>query len=324
MSATLTWFNSGLGAKTGTTANALIDDLVTLFNSKLADANFLWQVASSNSTATSPQYVVLKRKDGSPGRILLVNWSSSPAGNNAAILDQGPATGALYIVWFPNGNVDTPSNLNAASGTILGNDTGCTKVSTYVTTTSVYTTSFQPFYFESAEAIFFGFQNPAAITQYGFGAGNFLVDMADNAYGAVYGCGTNGFNNFGATSILIPWAGPKPAAGSNTICVRTNYGSTDRTYFQGWSPTGWAGNITAIQDPLVDAGSNKVWFAPFYLMGQTKGEGIVLKFRQIAIGTFSTGAFTVYNTNGPVVAARQFCAQTAGSYSCAWFTNFKI
>ena len=33
---------------------------------------------------------------------------------------------------------------------------------------------------------------------------------------------------------------------------------------------------------------------------------------------------SVYNTTGPVVAARQFSNQTAGGNGFPWFTNFKI
>lgn len=157
MSATLTWYNSGLGTKTGTTVAALINDIVSLVNSYSGDANFSWQVASS-STAASPNYVVLKRKDGSAGRILLVIWTSAPAGNNAAILDQAPSSNSLYGAWFPSGNVDTPSNLTASSGTILGNDSGCTKVWAPMVVGAVYAASFQPFYFDSAEAVSSGFR----------------------------------------------------------------------------------------------------------------------------------------------------------------------
>ena len=70
----------------------------------------------------------MKRKDGSAGRILIVIWTVAPGGNNAAILDTTPGVNVPYIAWFPSGNVDTPSNLLAASGTILGNDANCVKV----------------------------------------------------------------------------------------------------------------------------------------------------------------------------------------------------
>ncbi len=324
MSATLTWYNSGLGTKTGTTVATLISDLVTLINSKSGDANFSWQVASS-TTASSPNYVVLKPKSGAAGRILLVAWTSAPAGNNAAILDAAPTTNSLYGAWFPSGNVDTPSNLNASSGTILGDDSSCTKVWAAMSVASVYAASFQPFYFDSAEAVFFGFQNPAVSTLYGGGAGALLVDASDNAYGAVFGGGLTNLNTFGASTSTFSWSTTKPNAGTATPCVRTNYGAPDRVYFAAYAPSGaWASSAVGATDILTDTSNAKAWFVPVQLLGQTKGEGFVLKLRQFGFGPGTTGAFTPYNTTGPVVAARQFNAQTAGGNGFPWFTNFKL
>jgi len=324
MSATLTWFSSGLGTKSGTTVAALITDIVALVNSKSADSSFSWEVASSN-TATSPNYIVLKRKDASAGRILLAVWTSAPAGNNAAILDAAPTTNSLYGAWFPNGNVDTPSNLTASSGTILGSDTNCTKVWAAMTVATIYGASIQPFYFDSAEAVFFGFQNPGSSTGYYSGAGELLVDASDNAYGAVVGFGTASMSNFSAITSSITWSTTKPNAGTVTPCIRTNYGATDRVYFWAFSPAGtWAAAAVSSTDILSDTYNAKVWFVPIQLLGQTKGEGFVLKLRQIAYGPGTTGPFTPYNTSGPSVQARQFCGVTVGANGYPWFTNFKL
>lgn len=324
MSATLTWYNSGLGAKTNTTVAALITDLVTLINSKSGDANFSWQVASSN-TATSPNYIVLKRKDGSAGRILLAVWTSSPAGNNAAILDAAPALNGLYGAWFPSGNVDTPSNLTASSGTILGNDSGAVKVWASMTVATVYGASVQPFYFDSAEGVVFGFQNPAGTTCNMAGAGDLVADGSDNAYGSVFSFASTTLSSFGVTASPMSWSPTKPSASSATPCFRTNYGSADRTYFMAFTPAGnWASSAVSATDILTDTSTSKSWFVPVQLLGQTKGEGVVLKFRQIAWGPGTTGAFTPYNTTGPVVQARQFNACTTGGNGFPWFTNFKL
>lgn len=324
MSATLTWFNSGLGAKTGTTAAALIDDIVALVNSKSGDANFSWQVASSNS-ATSPLYVVLKRKSGAVGRILLLNYTSAPGSQPANLFDSAPTIGALYGAFFPAGNLDTPSNLTSASGTILGNDTGCTKVWASLGVATVYGASIQPFYFDSAEAIYFGFQNPATAAEYGAGAGYLVVDQADQEWAAVLSTGTNSLANFGASTSPLPWIVNKPGAGSSGPCVRTNYGGTDRVFFQAWVPSGpWATQVIGSGDLLTDTSISRSYYIPVHLIGLTKNEGFVLKLRQIAIGPATTGPFTPYNTTGPVVAARQMNAATFGGTGYPWLTNFKV
>lgn len=325
MANTLTWQSSGLGTKTNTTVAALITDLVALINSYSGDANFKWQVASS-STASSPNYIVLKRKDGSAGRILLVVWTSAPAGNNAAILDQAPTANNLYGAYFPSGNVDTPSNLTASSGTIMGNDTGCTKVWAALPVSSIYAASYQAFYFESDEAVYFCFQNPALTLVYLAAAGAILVDGSDNAYDGVMSFGSTSAGQISSQSTAVmPFSTTKPNAGNATACVRTNYGSTDRVYFQAWvCSSTWAASAVGPTDILTITASNLAYFVPIQLLGQTKGEGFVLKLRQFGLGPGTVGAFTVYNTTGPVVAARQINAATAGGNGYPWLTNFEI
>ncbi|MCK9987661.1 MAG: hypothetical protein AzoDbin1_04133 [Azoarcus sp.] len=321
---TLSWFNSGFGAKSGTTIAALLSDVVTLVNSKSGDANFSWQVASSN-VATSPYYVVLKRKDLSPGRILLLGYASAPGTNNATLLDTAPTTNALYGSYFPAGNVDSPSNITAASGAVMGDDTGALKVWANMGVASIYAAGTQPFYFDSADAVVFGFQNPTAATTYMAGAGKILVDGADSAYDGVFSLGTGNAALWGNTSNPLPWAATKPAAGSVTACIRTNHGSTDRTYYFAWTPAGsWAAIAVGSTDILTDTSVSKAWFVPVQLLGNTKGEGFVLKLRQIAYGPGTTGPFAQYSTTGPVTAARQFNGATAGGAGHPWFTNFKI
>lgn len=323
MSALLTWHHSGLGAKTGTDNAAVINDLVTLISSKSGDANFKWQVASSQ-VAVSPFYIVLKRKDASAGRILLSIWTSAPAGANSAILDAAPSINTLYGSFFPNGNVDTPSNLTAASGTILGNDTGVVKVWGAMSPGTIYTANIQPFYFESEESVYFGFQNPATANCYFAGAGNLVVDGTDNEYPAVLSFATGGVNNFGGQTSPLAWSSTAIPAYLASACIRTNYGSANRVYFMAWAPSGpWASSAVSASDILTDTSLNRSYFLPVQLLGQAKNEGITLKLRQIQFGPGTLGAFTAYNTTGPVVAARQFNAATIGGNGYPWFTNFK-
>jgi len=325
MSATLTWASSGNGTKTGTAVANLFDDLDTLITSKSGDATFYWQKAGKNSAAT-PYWLLLSRKDASNGRILIVCWTSAPAGNNAAILDTAPTTNNVYVAYFPNGTANTASNLTASSGTICGDDTGAVKVSPGSTIANMYAASFVPFYFDSAEAMAFCFANPAAVTTYMFGAGSILIDASDNAYAGTFGSGGNSIGGWGSTSAPIPWVASGTLAGATAAQVRTNYGSSNRAYFFGWSPSGvWANQAVGSSDVLTDTSVSKAWFVPTQLLAQgIKGEGFVLKFRQFGFGPGTVGAFSVYNTTGPVVAARQSSNTTAGGNGFPWFTNFKL
>jgi hypothetical protein len=325
MATLLTWLNGGLGTKVGTTNADFINDFVATFNANSANPNYLWQVASS-SVAGNPHWIVLKRKSGAAGRVLIVLWTSAPAGNNAAILDIAPTTAVPYVAWFPNGNVDTPSNLTAASGTVLGNDANAVKCASMGQVTTIYPTGYRPFYFDSAEAIWLGTQNPSGTTMYATGAGDIFVDGGGTAYGGVYACGASSLSSFGASGgAPCQWTGSLINAGANIGCLRTNYGSSNRVYFHAFTPSGgWASQAQGPADVLTDTTNTKVWFVPVILLGQTKGEGFTLRLRQVAFGPGTTGQFAAYNTTGPVVAARQFNAATAGGYGYPWMTNFEV
>ena len=323
MSTTLTWNYSGLGTKSGTTMAAVIDDIVALVNSKSGDANYKWQVASSNN-ATSPLYVVLKRKDASAGRLLLTIFTSTPGAVNSAGFDTIPTTNNLCGVWFPAGNVDTPSNITTASGTMMGVDTGAVKCWTPISMSTAYVANFQVFTFDNNEGIYFFFQNPASANIYGAGAGKLIVDGADNEYEAVVSFGSTSLSGLG-TGGMMTWQGTTSLAGGSQACVRTNYGSANRSYFMPWSPNGsWANQVVSSTDILTDTATQRAWFQSIPLLGQNKGEGIVLKLRQFGYGPATTGPATPYNTTGPVVAARQVNVATSGGAGYPWLTNFKI
>lgn len=329
MSTTLSWASSGAGTKTGTTNALLLDDIDTLITSKSADATFKWEVAGKSNAGT-PRYLLLRRKDASAGRIALIIWDSAPANNNVAILDGAPTNGALQFVWFPAGTGTTLSNLTAASGTICGTDTGVVKCVTPGTVANLYAASLQCFYFDSAEAMVFCFQNPAVVLIYAAGAGDLVVDAADTAYGGSFAATSSApWNNFGVSSqIPFPWTTSTTAAGLSTGngTVRTNYGSSNRQYFMAWIPSSsWVGQTPSVTDVLTDSTTNRAWFLAPQLLGQTKGEGPVLKLRQIAFGPGGTvGPLTAYNTTGPVVAARQATIATTGGNGPPWMVNFKV
>lgn len=328
MSATLTWFNSGLATKTGTGVANLFADLETLIDSKAGDANFSWAKASSN-VGSSPYYLVLKPKSGAAGRILLLTYSSAPAANNAAIFTGNPAANNIYCTYFPSGNVDTPSNLTAASGTILGDDSGVlTCVVSNFTAANIYGASYQAWYFDSAEAVAFGFQNPANNASCMMtAAGDLVIDANDDAYPAVWRS-TNSAVGFGTSNAVpIPWttSSQAPSTTSANSAIMTNYGGANSTMYMAMAATGnWAAQAVGADDILSDTANSRAYFVPCPLISRTKGQGFALKLRQIGYGPGTTAAFTEYSTTGPVTAARQFNACSTGGAGNPWFTNFKL
>src|SRR5262245_37532226 len=242
MSAILEWFNTGLGTKNGTAVGNLFADIVTLAGTVSANSDFLWEVKGSN-TGSTPYYISFGLKDGSPGRLALLMWTSLPAGNNSAILDGNPTTNTLYAAWFPNGTGTTLANLAASSGAITGDDSNCVKVCPSGSLSQVYAASVQAFYFECQEGIVFGFGNPASGALFALGAGALVVDNADTAYGCVLGYASSSMASFGSpSSSPMSWSTTANTAGPGTLPgIRTNYGSSQRLYYHAYLPTGnWA------------------------------------------------------------------------------------
>jgi hypothetical protein len=329
MATTLT-FALGIGpTPTATGEIGFFNDMVTMINNKLGDASFSWKVLSSN-VASSPYYVVLGRKDNSAGRILLIDYLSSPAGYNPSLFDSPTVTtDYCQVAYFPNGNVSTPSNLTSNTGAVMGNDTGVVKLTSNQTPiTSMYNalTGTILYYFDSYDFVSIGVGN-AYYQQWAFIGGKCLVDYTGTAYdgcmGSIIGTSQN--------SALMQWCPSTvstPAGLATYNIIRTNYGSNNRAYFSAFPNSAWlytANGTTG--DILADNSNSKAWFAAYPLMGQTKGEGVVLKLRQMAWGPSTNVAFQEYSVSGPTVAAISANNSASGSttsYSNLWFTNFQV
>jgi hypothetical protein len=325
MSATLTWANSGLATKTGTAIGDMFADMLAMFNANAANGAFSWEVASSQ-VAANPYYIVLKRKDASVGRILIIAWTTAPGFSflNPAILDTNPTTNRLFVSYHPAGNVDTPSNLASTTGAVLGDDTDCAGLASGPATGTAYGASFQPFYFDCYDGVFVGFQNPAAATQYLCGAGALVVDGADDAYPAAIGFINSLGGAFGGTATMIAWTTTAQSRGSNGgTWVRI--GGVNRWMTQAFTASGpWGNAAPGSTNVLEDSGASKRWFVPMVLMGQNKGGGFAVKYRQFGYSAGASSAFKTFDLTGPVVAAIQFNAATSGGNGFPWFTNFKI
>lgn len=327
MSATLTWHSSGLGAKTGTGNADIINDMEALVLANASDPNFKWEVADSENSA-NPMFLNLKRKDASDGRLLFVIWTSAPAGNNPAILDQAPQTNTMFVAFFPDGNVDTPdnTNLSASSGTIMGDDTNCTKVASVYFISSLYATGNQPFYFDCEDGMIWAFQIPSSSTMYLTGGGNLVVDAADDAYPMVIGGASANWAGFSGVNPPLPYNSAAISAGSfSAQCIQANYPlGTKGPFFRAFHlSTAWGEN-TSSTDLLLDSGASKAYFEPTPLIGQVRGQGIKLRLRQIGHGPNFADDFATLSGTGPVVKAMQVNSYPSGVPGAMWLTNFKI
>lgn len=326
MATTLTWINSTLGTKTGTGNANLISDLAALIASYSGNAAFNWKVASF-STAANPYYIALKRKDGSPGRILifLANAAMSAANINPTLFGAvSLAAGNFWGAYFPAGNVDVPTNLNANSGTIFGDDSNAVKVSAQLGVSTVYTANMQPYYADCEAGVFICFQNPAAVAIYGLFMGDLVVDTADNAYACSGSFANSSFAGLGSSSAVMLWTPAATVPGQSTNArVVVNYLGNSIPYYQAYSYSGSFGAQTGASDILLDDTNAAAYFVPLQLVGARKGEGVVLKLRQIGVGPGQTSPFTKYNTTGPVTAAIALNAASSNAGN-PWVTNFKL
>lgn len=325
MSATLTWYNSGLGTKTNTTVAAYYTDFKTLMDSKSGDANFTWEVQASN-LGSSPYYVWLRRKDASNGRILIVTYTGAPAGNNTAIFNGAPATNAIFSAFFPNGTASSPSNLSASSGSISGDDTDCTMAASFGSISNNYGASLQHYYFDCYDGIISLTQNPASTNFFGGAVGLLAVDGADDAHSIVVGGNTISWDAFG-TSTWIIYTAAGHAAGSANAYMKSSYASqaSDISWYPAWFTPVWSSQTIGVNDILTDTSNTDAWFVPMPLVAcKIKGGGFPLKLRQIGFGPQSLGQFSIYNETGPVVKARCLAATTATDTGVPWVTNFKI
>jgi len=323
MSSTLTWKNGGLGVHTGDTTSAYLLDLKTLIETHAGDAEFLWQVASFDN-AGSPVTLVLKRKDLSVGRILILTYPSGVANNNPTIHDTAEYLNGVQCTYFPAGNVDSPSNIDSVSGTIMGDDTGALLLSGAQALSGFYNSpSYLPFYFDCDAGIVFGSQANFSASLVVLGAGDLVVDTSDNAYACCFNLGS--FSTFGGASTPVTWSSTVYTTGVTSSRVNVDYDVLNSQYFFAFEMSGsWAAvaYASAASSVLIDTALNKAWFMPVPLVGHRKGEGLVLKLRQMAYGPSTGEAYATYD-DGTGVQAIACQSYSSGGAGPMWFTNFK-
>lgn len=328
MSATITWHQGGGLANSGSASDTqFFTDLKAMFDDKSGDANFKWEVASSNLGST-PRQITLKRKDASDGRILIVMWDSSAPTSHPALCNASINTGIPYIGYFPNGNVDTPSNLTSNSGTILGDDTDAVHLANAYYRSSMYNGSTDRFYYMDSEAgVFIWVQNPASTPSYWFGAGDLVVDAADDAYPCTMGSSSNGLGGW-SSGFPIGWNstvnGPNTTDQQSYSIVISHLVSTNKRFFSPIQYSSAFGSAGASTNLLRDNSVDKLFFVPIYLTPYGRGLGIQGKIRQMAVGPDASAPFESPNMSGPTVAAIVMSAYTSTITATPWVTNFKV
>jgi hypothetical protein len=342
MASTLTWTESTGPTQTAATLAGFFADLDTMITANASNSAFNWKVGQYQNS--NPYYITLVQKSNVPSGgnpapvILIVGYTGAPAGVNTDIFDSGATITAnsVHIIYFPSATTSTPSNLSSASGTVMGSDTNCVKACTSGAIASTfYAATYQLWYMDSADGIYLFSQTPNATAYQALGAGLLLVDYSGNAYAAT--CGIyDGSSDVTLLSNWKEWSSTFTGAGNelpSAAIYRTNYGTADSLFFLAFGVstalTPWLNQTNgAAADILVNLATSTVYFAPIMLLGQTKGQGVVLKIRQIAMGpqtpTASVAFYGYYGT-GNVLQAFAMSNNNASATSLfPWAVNFQV
>ena len=351
MASTLTWNTAVAGATSAAaTAVQFFTDLNTLVTAQAGNSAFAWQVGTLNTSNTlaNPTYITLVQKStiaasggiaANPGPVILIcNYASAPSFYNTNTMDAVPATSQLQVSYFPSATTVTPAAgaLNVTGSTqaitTMGNDTNCVKMTNMVTgIATVYTVGYQLSYADSADCVYISMGPTASswAAQYAFMAGLGIVDYSGNVYGCcVHFNSSPTVNSTGIIQLWVASGTATESAAASDRVLRTNYGAANRTYYDAFVVPGWAAQTAGVTADILQNNTNGyAYFAPIQLMGNAKGEGVVLKLRQIGFGPQTIVNYTNYYTTGPVVAASQLVACTGGTANASvipWLTDFQL
>ena len=264
------------------------------------------------------------------GRLMLFSYAVAPSFYNTNLFDVTPTATICYLVWFPEGTGTAPSatalvptsatgsyvtmTVDTNSGKVVNNNAG-----------SVYGASFLLSYMDSADAFWLMLENPVGVAAVYYGGGLILVDYNDIPYDG-YSVSTNMGSNLWGSAWTAGGFSAGSYSGVSSLAVRAPTYGGGRTLYGAYAISPWMqqspGGST---DILYNSTTNNVSFSPIPLMSITKGDSVVLKLRQLAIGPNTTGQFQTFSSSGPVIAAQALSsftgATSAGSY---WATNFKV
>jgi hypothetical protein len=318
----ITWY-SGPPQEYTTPASAQIDGLLDALNTLIvansASASATWEVIQYNSS--TPRSILLRRKNGSAGRIVIFgNNGSTP--NAAAV--RGTATASThYIGYSATSTTNTVSNYT--TGAPLPDSDYIPGVACWgIAVSTFYTLA----YAEFADGIYF---NVATSTGHSVaGAGSIVEDINGTAYPAIQGTGTNGAAGWGpgqsnTGGIFPPSPGTDASYSSSTSAIVVRFSSANSMLYRLFSISGTSSNLYT---RLLDASTHRHHFFPVWLCWNTTAAASVFgKLRGIAFGPQATRwaeRFTVGSPPNPTSAYALGYGNINGNTNPVWFVNFDI
>lgn len=294
------------------------DNLLLILNAHLTAnsgaAGATWEVASYVSS--SPKSLLLRRKDGSAGRIVLFGQAGGTP-HTSAVLAATPGASLLYIGYSATSASNTVDGSWLTQAPLTATD--------YIKATSACATPSSVTrlqYIEFASGIYFSLTNGTSGGIGIFGAGEIAESLGGVARSCVLGSGS------GTTAILWSTA----ASGAQTVIPVTYTGTYPSTEAALQMRIGSANFLLTravgiTVNSLVQISSppdNTVFIAPIILSGKTPpgpadpSLDLLGQLRQVGWGSRREAETIMYNPAGGVQAYNGACASNAESF---WFVN---
>ena len=304
MTTTIAWKALPVGpalSATGTNIVGLFNQLNNYFTSLAANADCHWEVCSFN-VAASPYHLVLKRKNGTPGRILFMGVTAAPgAVYNDAMRNYTWSIAGTRAAYFPEATSDVPANLLTNAGEVFTNPGNCTGMTASFAT---YTGTDTLKLFSSQEGIILRLGGPGSPPTLFWVIGE-LLERYDEI----------GINCAGTTATFTSPLALAPTVSTLGFSVRIG---------GGFAHVGEARSLSVgVQTLLRDLGTKQSWYFPI-ILGTAQAARIDLagyKLRQVTTGGVPLAGDEIIYTTGPVERAY---AMSSTVSMFLWLTNDKV
>jgi hypothetical protein len=283
-------------------------------NSGASDA--YWEVA--NYASVSPKSVLLRRKDGSAGRIIIFGQNGSTP---SSLATRNATTSLLYIGFSASSTANTPDASWISAAPLSATDYMLAVPMWQMTASTTWRLS----YWEFPDGMYFGV-TLGTTTGHGAAAGGWLVeDLMGNVLPSILGTGsqtlpTEPFPSGIATAGIVP-----PLVSNNTTTATANrmlvrVDGFDETIYRIFSA------VSAATGKLADTVNKRAFFFPIHMSYGTNDvrRNVCGKLRQVAFGPNTTREATLEATGSPSVYAYGHAYHNASSVPAMWFTNFEV
>lgn len=309
---------------TTTPANKILAFLNTAITANSGNAAFKWQVATYQST--SPAYLMLSRKAGTAGRILIFGQSGSTC--NAAACYPTPGAGELYISYSASStsNTITTSYLTGVpladsdymrgmpiAGNLIGNSTR---------------TDYRLIYYDTDAGLVLGISTiTGAIFQVHF-AGELMLDLSNNPLSCCSGMDTSlaisawVSSTSDSQTVIAKVAGGANATYATTLMLIARIGGVN---YQLYRTTILASTAVPING-MFDAPSGRLWFIPIPLgaPSDVTSLGQVGHMRQMAFGPNALRDAVYIDASTGLPGAYPITWNTTATNEALWLINEDI